>query len=118
MATSKTYTIDPVVIDSLEQEVNDATISVGITGSTAIGNQVTIYFDGELTAGDITALDAVAVAHSGSGGKPGVTSVNLKDGVGEPATVTDCAAIYVDVADGDLKIKFGDGTVKTITTDI
>ena len=117
MATSKTYTIDPVNIDSLEQEVNDETISVGLIGSTAVGDQVTIYFDGELTAGDITALDAVAVAHDGSGGKPGITSVGLKDGVGVPATVTDCASIFVDIADGDLKIKFGDGTVKTITTD-
>lgn len=34
-----------------------------------------------------------------------------------PATVSGVANIYVDPADGDLKIKFGDGTVKTIVVD-
>jgi hypothetical protein len=41
----------------------------------------------------------------------------LIDGVTAPATVTGHALIYVDSADGDLKVKFGDGTVKTIVTD-
>lgn len=34
-----------------------------------------------------------------------------------PATTANFAFIYVDPADGDLKVKFGDGTVKTIVTD-
>jgi hypothetical protein len=41
----------------------------------------------------------------------------LLDGVTAPATVATHAQIYVDTADGDLKVKFGDGTVKTIATD-
>ena len=41
----------------------------------------------------------------------------LKDGVTAPSTFAGQAAIYVDNADGDLKIKFSDGTVKTIVTD-
>jgi hypothetical protein len=41
----------------------------------------------------------------------------LTDGVSAPATLTGIAQIYVDTADGDLKVKFGDGTVKTIATD-
>ncbi|MBD9372122.1 hypothetical protein IB238_05690 [Rhizobium sp. ARZ01] len=41
----------------------------------------------------------------------------LTDGVAAPATRAGAAAIYVDTADGDLKVKFGDGTVKTIVTD-
>jgi len=41
----------------------------------------------------------------------------LKDGVTAPSTLSGQAAIYVDSADGDLKIKFSDGTVKTIVTD-
>lgn len=41
----------------------------------------------------------------------------LVDGVGAPTTVSGYAGLYVDSADGDLKIKFGDGTVKTIVTD-
>jgi len=41
----------------------------------------------------------------------------LADGITAPATLADYAQIYVDTADGDLKVKFGDGTVKTIATD-
>jgi hypothetical protein len=41
----------------------------------------------------------------------------LVDGVTAPATLSNHASIYIDQADGDLKIKFKDGTVKTISTD-
>lgn len=42
----------------------------------------------------------------------------LIDGVSVPATpANNHAVIFIDSADGDLKIKFGDGTVKTIVTD-
>lgn len=34
-----------------------------------------------------------------------------------PPTIAGHVSIYVDPADGDLKVKFGDGTVKTIVTD-
>lgn len=43
--------------------------------------------------------------------------IYLTDGVTAPSTLSGQAIIYVDTADGDLKIKFGDGTVKTIATD-
>jgi len=41
----------------------------------------------------------------------------LKDGITEPNAVTGYAILFVDSADGDLKVKFSDGTVKTIVTD-
>lgn len=41
----------------------------------------------------------------------------LIDGMTAPATKSGYAKIYIDTSDGDLKIKFGDGTVKTIMTD-
>lgn len=41
----------------------------------------------------------------------------LRDGVSAPAAVSAVALVYVDVADGDLKIRFADGTTKTIVTD-
>lgn len=41
----------------------------------------------------------------------------LTDGVTAPGTIAGHASLYIDVADGDLKIKFGDGTVKTIVVD-
>jgi hypothetical protein len=43
--------------------------------------------------------------------------MGLNDGITAPATIAGQASIYVDAADGDLKVKFGDGTVKTIATD-
>lgn len=43
--------------------------------------------------------------------------LRIKDGVTAPGATTGAANIYVDTADGDLKVVFGDGTVKTIVTD-
>jgi parallel beta-helix repeat protein len=43
--------------------------------------------------------------------------MSLVDGITAPSTVSGKAFIYVDTADGDLKVKFGDGTVKTLATD-
>jgi hypothetical protein len=41
----------------------------------------------------------------------------LTDGVTAPSATAGLAKIFVDAADGDLKVIFGDGTVKTIVTD-
>ena len=41
----------------------------------------------------------------------------LGDGVAAPTAASGIAFIYVDSADGDLKVKFGDGTTKTLATD-
>jgi len=43
--------------------------------------------------------------------------IALADGVPIPDTVAGVAWIYVDEADGDLKVKFGDGTVTVIAAD-
>lgn len=45
------------------------------------------------------------------------TSVALTDGITAPDVEPGKARIYVDSADGDLKVVFGDGTIKTIVTD-
>lgn len=44
-------------------------------------------------------------------------AIAITDGMTAPSTASGKALIYVDSADGDLKVKFGDGTVKTIATD-
>lgn len=41
----------------------------------------------------------------------------ITDGVTAPAVLAGFAQIYADTADGDLKVIFGDGTVKTIVVD-
>lgn len=45
------------------------------------------------------------------------TFIEVDDGVTAPSSAAGKARIYVDSADGDLKVIFGDGTVKTIVTD-
>lgn len=41
----------------------------------------------------------------------------IADGITAPGAASGKARIYVDVSDGDLKVVFADGTVKTIVTD-
>ncbi|MCA1368065.1 hypothetical protein I6F15_11695 [Bradyrhizobium sp. BRP14] len=41
----------------------------------------------------------------------------IVDGVTAPTTIAGWAQLYVDLADGDLKVKFGDGFVRTIGLD-
>lgn len=62
-------------------------------------------------------ITAASVLDAASDAVTEFGSVRLTDGVAAPATVSGAAFIYVDTADGDLKVKFGDGTVKTIVTD-
>ena len=41
----------------------------------------------------------------------------LTDGVTAPSAIVGLALIYVDTSDGDLKVRFGDGTTQTLATD-
>ena len=43
--------------------------------------------------------------------------LSIPDGIVAPGPTVGLVKIYVDVADGDLKVVFGDGVVKTITVD-
>lgn len=43
--------------------------------------------------------------------------LEIDDGVTAPGTVSGKASIYVDTADGSLKVKFDSGNVKTLATD-
>jgi hypothetical protein len=44
-------------------------------------------------------------------------TLQLTDGRSTPSATVGLAKIYVDTADGDLKVIFGDGTIKTIVVD-
>lgn len=48
-------------------------------------------------------------------GRPGLAF--LTDGITNPSALSGYAMIYVDSADGDLKVKFGDSVVKVLATD-
>lgn len=51
------------------------------------------------------------------GSSNGFISFYLHDGVTAPGTPSTGAVLYVDTADGDLKVKFSDGFVGTIAAD-
>lgn len=50
-------------------------------------------------------------------GQHNMLLLGLVDGVTAPSATVGLAKIYVDTADGDLKVIFGDGVVKTISVD-
>jgi len=61
--------------------------------------------------------NAVQLAGGIGGGIGLLSQLAVTDGISAPNTVAGYTQIYVDVSDGDLKAKFGDGTVKTIVVD-
>jgi hypothetical protein len=108
----------------IEIDPTNKRLSLQTITPTNIGSGPTIRFDGRF-AGDgnfgIQSLSQDAYgfyANASAGyGFHVTTYLSVTDGTTAPAAVAGRARIYVDAADGDLKIKFGDGTVKTIVTD-
>jgi hypothetical protein len=99
-----------VYIDGVYQQKNTYTLSGStITFSAAPPNLSTI----EVMVMVPVPLNAV----SASGISGSFTRLAIEDGITAPSTESGNAFIYVDSSDGDLKVKFGDGTVKTIVTD-
>jgi hypothetical protein len=75
----------------------------------------------ELTASDVANGDVILTDNQVAGspyyGNSFDTQLVIQDGITAPSALTGFARLYVDTADGDLKIIFADGTVKTIATD-
>lgn len=70
------------------------------------------------SSGNIQLLRQVGTGYFDlAGADAKMNALRLTDGITAPSTVAGQIQIYGDVADGDLKVKFGDGTVKTIVTD-
>jgi hypothetical protein len=94
------------------------------TGNLLIGGTTDISGSGGLKVfGTTTATSTTSGAFQCAGGgsfvKELVTGLGLwlVDGQTAPSATSGYAKIYVDTADGDLKVIFGDGTIKTISTD-
>lgn len=118
-----------------EQYTDGAITTISGTFSFKLQNGVSNIRSINVGGGAFTASDATSVAAFGSHPQPttdntytaGTTAkrwsnvfgmqMTLTDGVTEPITIAGHAVLFVDSADGDLKVKFGDGTVKTIATD-
>lgn len=66
-----------------------------------------------LVGGTVTGSDAIRAAFQVTHER----TAALIDGVASPTVKSGWAQIFVDSADGDLKIMFGDGVVKTIVVD-
>lgn len=74
-----------------------------------------------VTASDVANGDVILTDNYANGAKDYGNAfkdqIALVDGITAPSTLAGYAQLYVDTADGDLKIRFGDGTVKTIVVD-
>ena len=84
----------------------DIVLSTYLNG-TGLVDRLRIGGNGHILVG--TPTDAAQLTVNGA--------MALVDGMTAPSTTSGWAKIYVDSADGDLKVKFGDGTTKTIMTD-
>ena len=82
----------------------DNTYDIGASGANRPRN---VYAAGSIDAG----------SNVFAAGRIQAPKLRITDGITAPAATAGFAEIYVDAADGDLKIVFGDGTVKTIVTD-
>ena len=82
---------------------------------------MTFSVDGETSSEERMRLDGSGHLLFNTTTDSGQLTVNgelaIVDGMTAPSTTSGWAKIYVDSADGDLEIKFGDGTVKTIVVD-
>ena len=76
----------------------DNAFDIGAVGATRPRN---VYVAGFVSAGSVSSTSFTSIA----------------DGMAPPAAQVGQARLYVDSGDGDLKVVFGDGTVKTIVTD-
>jgi hypothetical protein len=89
--------------------------ALAITAGAASAGKWTI---GYTTVSTSTATGALIVGGGiGAGDRVSANNLAIVDGITAPGTQAGYAVIYVDTSDGDLKVKFGDGTVKTLATD-
>lgn len=95
----------------------DATASG--SGSTAVGVNASATHNDSTAVGKDAATTKINQVVLGTAAQsvtiPGV--LEIVDGMTAPGAATGVARLYVDSADGDFKIVFADGTVKTIVTD-
>ena len=73
------------------------------------GSGAEVNFPGNVSIGSGSPIPSASLDVSGA--------IAIGDGITAPSATAGRAKLYVDTADGDLKIIFGDGTVKTIVVD-
>jgi hypothetical protein len=91
-------------------EINCASTAVGVVFGYANLNASSSGNELNITNADVTFSQLKL--------RTGAVLATLLDGVTAPsASVASHALLYVDTADGDLKVRFADGTIKTIVVD-
>lgn len=104
----------------LDVKANGAVTEMVRIGSTVSGqNGIVFRLVGSAGSAVWTVKDATdaTTAFMNTAGNLYSQTVELADGITAPSATVGRAKLYVDTADGDLKVIFGDGTVKTIATD-
>ena len=99
----------------LNTNVSAATFSVK-----AVSTDRAIFNDDVVIRGSVAkgvTISRLAVADVQASASVGTPFLALTDGIAAPSAQAGWAKIYVDTADGDLKVIFGDGVVKTIVVD-
>lgn len=131
--TTNTWT-ESAYIRTISTEVHSNTalgtrMSFGTTanGSTTVTERLALEASGILTFGSNTSsfpalkrnttFLETKLADDSAYAPHAMQYLDITDGVTAPASAAGRARIYVDTADGDLKVIFGDGTVKTIVVD-
>jgi len=93
----------------------------GTDAGISLNNLNAVFMTGELNVdGNIVTTAGDILIPAGDFVVDGYCSANylsLSDGITAPGTTLGKAKIYVDTADGDLKVKFGNGFVATLAAD-
>ena len=105
--------VGTLISNNLYTTGSDYEINAASTGDVRFSGGVTL-----VSSSGENSINGPKVNFGGALSLEGSTpAMYLRDGGTTTPPVSGHAALYIDTADGDLKIKFGDGTVKTITTD-
>ena len=107
--------IDNSVLNALLLTISNCTTGADVTRQSDMD-----FRSGTFTGNTVNTLIATGgtFRNTSDGVETGnVEHLTLTDGASIPVTSAGNTYIYVDSADGDLKVKFGDGTVKTISVD-
>lgn len=107
--------IDNSVLNALQLTISDCTTGADVSRQSDMDFRLGVF-----TGNTVNTVIATGgtFRNTNDGVETGnIEHLTLTDGASIPIASAGNTYIYVDSADGDLKVKFGDGTVKTISVD-
>jgi hypothetical protein len=107
--------IDNSVLNALQLDITNCTTGASVTRQSDMDFRLGVF-----TGNTVNTVIATGgtFRNTNDGVETGnIEHLTLTDGASIPIASAGNTYIYVDSADGDLKVKFGDGTVKTISVD-